>query len=718
MATRIPIPLGQQRQSTPLGMPAARAPMVAVEDQTGRAVAQFGAAMQQQVDELQKAEANRMLSQAALDIDAFQREKLKTVGPGARGYADSIQQDIEAYTEKVLTSGIHGSGARLLAAGMSDLKARVVVSARDEEFKRTSQYWLDNLKTAGDNVNKLVYQDPSRLSEALAPHLATIQSISDLAPEVRAGLAREAIEKASLAAGYGAIQGGGLDLILSNAPQGAWQAIADEKIAGTPGSTVQQTIAGMSSQSGIDPAYMLAVADIETGGTFDAEAKNPVSSAQGPFQFTDGTWGQYGAGGSKTDPIASTRAAIAFSRDNQRSLMSSLGRRPEPWEMYLAHQQGASGAAALLKADPKKSVAEALSAAGVSNAERAAKDNGMAGMTVGTALDMWANKFNRAYQKHAGPQGRAAYGVPDGSQMPNWWRLLPFESQRTILNAAINQQESSLRVANTQEERAERLLRRQETEIQRQTAMSGDRLYADGGLTPEWIEQNKPLLSAQDYRYFYDRLDDVPERTDPVVFNELSGMIANGEDIRDGARQALGQGALSRGSYDRLISVAEKSGVIPDGAPNPYQQGASAINTALRPSDQFFDPVAADRLYRAQSEFQEWFDKNPGTTSSEARQEAEAIVRSYRFIEMENFTLAAPLPRHVAGGDRFKGFNIEETEAATVSHFLDLHGGNLEQALADPEFKKQAQLIEQWADALELTRAQKEQRSKERNERR
>lgn len=699
MATKIPIPLGQQQRMSPLGMPAARAPMVSVQDNTGQAVAGLGAAMQQQVDELQKAEADRMLSQAALDIDSFARDKLKAAGPGARGYADSLQQDIDNYTEKILASGISGSGARLLKAGMNDLKARAVIGARDEEFKRTAQYWMDNLKTASDNVNKLVYQDPSRLAEALAPHLATIQSISDLPPEVRAGLAREAIEKASLAAGYGAIQGGGLDLVLNGAPQQYFTALADEKVVGSPDATVQQTITGMSSQSGIDPAYMMAVADIETGGTFDANAKNPVSSAQGPFQFTDGTWGQYGAGGSKTDPIASTRAAIAFSRDNQRALMNALGRRPAPWEMYLAHQQGAGGAVALLKADPKKTVAEALSAAGVANAERAAKDNGMEGMTVGAALDMWANKFNRAYQKHSGPQGRAAYGVPSAEQMPNWWRLLPFEKQRTLLNAAISQQESSLRIANTQEERAERALRRQEVEIQRQTAMEGDKVYADGNLTPQWIEQNKALLSASDYRYFYGRLDEVPERTDPAVFNELSGMIADGEDIRQPARQALGQGALSRASYDRLIAVAEKAGVVPEGAPNPYQQGSSAITTAMRPADQLFDFGAADRLYKAQAEFNEWFDKNPGATAAEARQEAEAIVRSYRFIEAENFTLTTPLPRYAVGGDRFNGFDIKATKEATKNHYVQ-RLGSLEAAEADPEYRRQCDLIKRWAEEL------------------
>lgn len=726
MATRIPIPLGQQRISTP-NMPVARTPMVSVDDATGRAVAGMGQAvgqisdaMQKQRQELEKAEANRMLSQAALDIDSVQREKLKSTQPGAAGYADSLSKDIDTYIEKGMQSGLSGGALRLYEAGLNDLKTRTVIAARDEEFKRTSQYWLDNLNSATENVSRLVYQNPSRMAEALAPHLATIESISDLPPEVRAGLAREAIEQVALAAGYGAIQGGSLDSIMNGAPLPYWQALLDEKVVGSPDSTVQQTIVGMSSQSGLDPAYMLSVVDIETGGTFDAMAKNPVSSAAGPFQFVDGTWDQYGAGGSKTNPVDSTRAAIAFTLDNQRSLMSALGRRPEPWEMYLAHQQGAGGAAALLKADPKSTVASALSAAGIANAEKAAKDNGMAGMSVGSALQMWSNKFNQAYAKHGGQQGRAAYGVPDGSQMPNWWRLLPFEKQRTLLNTAITQQEASLRVANTQEERAERLLRRQETEIQRQTAMEGDRLYSDGGLTPEWIEQNKPIMSAQDYRYFYGRLDDVPERTDPGVFNELSGMIVEGEDIRTAAREALQQGNLSRASYDRLISIAEKSGVIPEGMPSPFQQGSSAITTALRPSDQFFDPVAADRLYNAQAKFNQWFEDTPGATAAEARQEAEAIVRSYRFIEVESFILSSPYPRYMVGGDRFKGFDIEATETATLNHYLEIHGGDIDQVLNDPKFKEQAQLIEQWSTALERQselRKQQEQQRKNRGNR-
>lgn len=727
MATRIPIPVGQQRQSVALGLPAARVPMVAVDDPTGRALGgasdalgQIGTAVQKQQQELEKAEAGRLLSQAALDIDAFQRDKLNNTAPGAKGYADSLSADIDSYIDKGLTTGLSGGALRLYEAGLNDLKARTVIAARDEEFRRSSEYWLGNIKSAQENISRLAYQSPASMESLLAPHLAIIESITDLPAETRLSMQREAIKKVSLAAAYGHAERGEMGPeFLSRLPSGILQSMAETgSSARVPiDSPVQQMVQGTAEAAGLDPAYMLAVAEIESG--FDVAAQNPKSSAGGLFQFTDATWSQYGRGAAKGNPSANARAAAQFTLDNQRALASALGRRPLPWELYLAHQQGAGGAAALLRADPRMTVADALRKAGIPNADKAAADNGMEGMSVGGALGMWKEKFSGSYRKFGGTPGQDTYQPAAPEQMPTWWNLLDWTDQRQVLSAAISKQESLLRIANTQEERAERAAAQDEKRVQRATAMEGDSLYASGDLSMEWIEANKSTLSGQDYRYFLEKMGSPPpERTNPETYNELTEMISQGQDVRDAARTALTKGNISTASYSRLISISEKAGLIPEGMPSPYQQGASAITMALKPSDLADDPDAANRAYRAMAEFQDWFDKNPGATRTEVMADADQIIRSYQFIRLDDFVITSPLPRFAVGGNRFDGFDIDATEQATVQAYMRRHGDDLAAVSQDPEFQKQALLIEKWRTVIqEKERLSKEQGNKK-NDRR
>ena len=95
----------------------------------------------------------------------------------------------------------------------------------------------------------------------------------------------------------------------------------------------------------LDPDDFLRMAEIESG--LDPYAYHPVSRASGLFQFLPATARQY-----KLDNVfdarANANAAAALCLDNRRALRKRLGRNPSPGEMYLAHQQGATGATKLL----------------------------------------------------------------------------------------------------------------------------------------------------------------------------------------------------------------------------------------------------------------------------------------------------------------------------------------------------------------------------------
>jgi hypothetical protein len=105
-----------------------------------------------------------------------------------------------------------------------------------------------------------------------------------------------------------------------------------------------QPVAPAMGQGNAPAGYEERLGQIESG--WDGQAQNPNSSAGGYFQWTDGTANQYGV---EKGNLASERAGLArFNADNAKVLAPVLGRAPNPSEFYLAHQQGAGGAAKLL----------------------------------------------------------------------------------------------------------------------------------------------------------------------------------------------------------------------------------------------------------------------------------------------------------------------------------------------------------------------------------
>jgi len=122
-----------------------------------------------------------------------------------------------------------------------------------------------------------------------------------------------------------------------------------------------------SERTGVDFAYLLAQAHLESGLNPDAKARS--SSAQGLYQFIESTWiasyqrngaryglrdGASGRGSRaamlalRSDPSAAAVLAAADALDNAAVLKPVLGRAPDHTELYLAHFLGSGGAARFL----------------------------------------------------------------------------------------------------------------------------------------------------------------------------------------------------------------------------------------------------------------------------------------------------------------------------------------------------------------------------------
>ena len=168
---------------------------------------------------------------------------------------------------------------------------------------------------------------------------------------------------------------------------------------------VSAIIAETAQRYGLDPEYMLKKAGIEAGQGLNPRAQNPYSSAGGLFQFVDKTWNQYGRGADKYDPRANADAAARLTLDNRNSLRAALGRDPTPGELYLAHQQGAGGAAALLK-DPNRIV----------SGDAIRLNGGRDGMRAGDFAAKWTGRFDGAPMQ--APQAASmASAAPPAPQM-------------------------------------------------------------------------------------------------------------------------------------------------------------------------------------------------------------------------------------------------------------------------------------------------------------
>jgi hypothetical protein len=119
-------------------------------------------------------------------------------------------------------------------------------------------------------------------------------------------------------------------------------------------------IAGEAQRQGVDPGTALTIWNAE-GGVTNPATKNPRSSATGIFQHLDSTWqAQGGTDQDRLDAGRQVQLGVALTKQNIDALAKDLGRQPQPWEVYLAHQQGIEGATALLHADPNASAAGAL----------------------------------------------------------------------------------------------------------------------------------------------------------------------------------------------------------------------------------------------------------------------------------------------------------------------------------------------------------------------
>lgn len=159
--------------------------------------------------------------------------------------------------------------------------------------------------------------------------------------------------------------------------------------------------------------YYTRVAQIESSG-------NPNVNKKGLYQITDRTWGylqkKYGkelniSGDMRKDPDAALAMTQKYGMENANALQNKLGRRPEPYEVYMAHNIGPGGANRLLHAKPGEIVTRELIGSSPLSNPRFLTNNKRP-ITVAEAIQRYQKAFEGVSNSQPGnPDMAQVYGA-------------------------------------------------------------------------------------------------------------------------------------------------------------------------------------------------------------------------------------------------------------------------------------------------------------------
>ena len=177
----------------------------------------------------------------------------------------------------------------------------------------------------------------------------------------------------------------------------------DGKLKFDPGrkydaSTFTPELEKLTGKYNLPEGYLVTTGMLES--KLNPLAKNPDSSAAGMFQFTTDVAASYKV--DVNDWKSSADGAARLARDNFNTLTQMLGREPTAAELYLAHQQGATGAANLLKSPTKL-------ASDIVGSDAVKLNGGKLDMTADEFSKTWIDKYHS--ESKSGYAGLSASGA-------------------------------------------------------------------------------------------------------------------------------------------------------------------------------------------------------------------------------------------------------------------------------------------------------------------
>lgn len=249
--------------------------------------------------------------------------------------------------------------------------------------------------------------------------------------------------------------------------------------------------------------------------------------------------------------------------------------------------------------------------------------------------------------------------------------------------------------------RLDSMAEKQQEQARQEVLKQGVLLGKQGGLTPDWITKNAPLLKAEDVDHLYRELSGGENvKSDIHTYSNLLTRASGGEDVTTESTNAYTRGLLSHDDFTRLVTTSAKE------IPTPYKRGASyikqALDTQMNP-----DPDRNKSLADALTEYQDWFEKNPAATADDAQKKAESLSTRYRLFGAQDALFNLKPPLYLVGSRAQP--DIDATEQKTAEA---VKSGELSR----DEFNKQAALLAQWRKAVDVSQAKKAAAAKAREE--
>ena len=450
------------------------------------------------------------------------------------------ERDIGAHADaqwKVWAGGVNGSGAKLALDGIaanadnaesvahnaSDLINFRVQEAQikfgDEPQIKTAAIVAAKQEALKAQTEAIAVKDPARA-------LAMVEKNKTIAGTIYDELANKFRARADLQTGNSAGAG----------------AIKSTYEVVPPTANVMPVLDNVGQRYGIAGSYLLRTHQLEGDGISSTGAK-------GPFQFTDKTGAQYGLK-NPYDFGASAEAAARLAADNKAQLTNSFGRPPTDAELYLAHQQGATGAQKLL-ANPSARAGDLVGDKAIS------VNGGDPNRPASEFTGMWSARFNGAAGAMSHARKASAYQTIASD--PNL-----SDSARAHAFQYVNQTIAAQQIAEESDIRGKAMAKDQAIGEYLHEARTGDpkaviaKIWNDSRLTGEspMLLENAitSKLGIEDPIQFGDKYTDTYQR----IFADASdpGKITNVDQILQMGMP--GAGLTPRG-VDRLTKVFGES---------------------------------------------------------------------------------------------------------------------------------------------------------------
>lgn len=338
-----------------------------------------------EAERVENFETQRRFMEFKAQTEEMYTESLESVAPGAVGWQEQTVKSYQGRAKEFLST----VPDRLKSKYDNELfgeEDRIAGKARTFESTERKRYYGDEVDKGLNQLTSDLYANPNSFDQNVAAGNEFIDNIPDATfSQIEKDKLKKAWkEKAQLAAlqgmspeerirKLGGVQGG---------EDGAASPGDAQKMTRGIKGDIRATISEAAIRHGVDPNAMLVIAYLESRG--NPNAKNPKSSAKGLFQFIDSTAKQYGHT-NRFDAAESSDAAARLARDNTVILERVLGRKPTTGELYLAHQQGAGGAAKLLSNPGAMAV-------DIVGADAVRLNGGKSDMTAGEFAALWMKK--------------------------------------------------------------------------------------------------------------------------------------------------------------------------------------------------------------------------------------------------------------------------------------------------------------------------------------